>query len=860
MKTFLYRAKGADGLEVRGSLKAIDEDDARATLEVRGFRIRSMMEASAEGATPKKEPPKKDEDEKPGRALKVFSYEVIGSDKLAVRGTLKAEDLDEARAQLEGRGLRIRTLREAEAAPSEAPAAAPEAALSEILEATPDGAPREILVPAPEQEERETRPLKLFSYQAAGPDGFAVRGSIRAPDLESARAQLEAKQMRIRNLTGAQDGPLKKGSEKLFTYQALSSEGMEFWGSVKADDVDDARAVLEGRGLRVRMLNEMAVSPDFAEISPDEGAPTLPAGGIPIRPPMILLAPSEEKTVGRLSIRPPSPKIQSRPEPSPEESDRTVGRLVIRPPVVGKISIPAPVTFAPPSVSPPAAPVEASDATIGRMEIVKAPPPEETDRIVGRIEIGKTPPLLRAPSSVVSEEPSRAEILPPAAPPKKPEEKKKRQFAYEVAGSDGLTMRGLIWAEDRMGAEAILESRGMRVLSLIAAAEADTLGTRPQPEKQAPAAAVPSRASAPAKKKSLQGALPDQIGRLLPFTRELVVSYREMAAMYHSGISIIRSMGLLSKQASHPRLREAFAVCREHIEKGGSLSYSMAQHPQIFNTLYVRLVEAGESSGNLGKMLDRIAEHSEKAQETALSIRSALSYPLFVFLLCMGLLIVGPAFTLKGIFEFLADLHVPLPLATRILIGASDILRSPITPVVFVVLAGTLVFLGCHFWSKPYFRKSVQAWLLRLPAVGEAIGAAEAENFARTLSMLYESGIPLLKAMELTEKSSGNVVLQETIAAARERILKGCKIQDAFKGSKLFPPMISSLLAVGEKSGKVGSMLDFAGMMFRQKLDSALELVAASMQPIVLLIVGALVGFVVIATLSPLLKVMEGLM
>ncbi|MDQ7826458.1 MAG: type II secretion system F family protein [Candidatus Eremiobacteraeota bacterium] len=611
---------------------------------------------------------------------------------------------------------------------------------------------------------------------------------------------------------------------KTFSYVAKKEEGGEVRGSLKAHDLEEARISLEEKGFSIRKLIEVEGPPsqETAKIPPHHEGPResavsgadhheiehhpAKAQSAPQQPMKLRVsdAPAAQKTD---TPQPMKLRVSDAPAAQKTDTPQPMKLRVSDAPAARKEDTPQPLKL------------RVSDAPAAHYEVKKA---DTLGMHQERPAAPETFKFKEEPRPHQEEPHPYQEDIPPLTPPRKaathgyePEKHQRRGAHFEEV--------------------AHLHHREM---------------TRAHLEKEeAPEKAAP--------RGSQKGGF---LARHMPFSMELVACYRELAAMYGSGITIARGLNLLAVQAQHPLVYEALTSCRDIIEKGGSLSLAFSQNNRVFPPLYGRLLHAAENSGSLQEMLNRIAEHAEKSYKMQMNIRSALAYPIFVLILCLALLIIGPAFTLKGLFDFLKELDVSLPVSTQFLMLASEALRSPVTFIVIAILIFAAVIMGQRIWSSRDARKAIQAFLMRIPAVGDAIVSAEAENFALTLSLLYESGIPLLKAMEYTEKSSNSIILQETIAAARERLFSGCKLQDALKGSRFFPRMALVLLAAGEESGHISDMLRFAGTLFRTKLESALEMFAALMQPIVLLIVGILVGFVVISTMSPMLKVMEGLL
>jgi len=341
---------------------------------------------------------------------------------------------------------------------------------------------------------------------------------------------------------------------------------------------------------------------------------------------------------------------------------------------------------------------------------------------------------------------------------------------------------------------------------------------------------------------------------------ELIVCLRQLVALYQSGIPFGRALYVISQQATHPKLKEVFAECLRNVNSGWSLTNALSIYPGIFPELYIKLIEVGEKTGKLDIMLDKVAKHAEKTRERSMRLYSALTYPAFVIVLCMFFLIVGPAFIFKGILEFLTSLNVTLPLSTKLLILFSSIVRSPFF---FVLLIAGIIgaFIGLQvIWKNRKTKKLMQDLILAIPVLGRLYHTSEVATIARTLATIYESGMLLLPGIELTRRAVGIVSLQEALSSVYSQVSDGDTLTDAFNRSTLFPPVLLQFVNAGEQTGDLGRMLNWAAWLCEQEVEHSLEIVLEALQPLIILMVGLVVGFIVMATMAPMLKVVQGLM
>ena len=351
----------------------------------------------------------------------------------------------------------------------------------------------------------------------------------------------------------------------------------------------------------------------------------------------------------------------------------------------------------------------------------------------------------------------------------------------------------------------------------------------------------------------------DRISGFYSYSNELTVCWRELSALYKAGISLPRSFEIMVMQVTHPKLKKAFTECMTKLETGRSLSNAMASNSEIFPEIYIRMIDVGVKSGNLDRIMEDIARHSENKRDKEMKLRSALIYPIFIFAICLAFLIIGPAYMFNGILEFLRQLNVELPLATKFLISASSVIRSPFFPVILLTLVITAFLAVKYLWNDTKWRKIMQNYFLTLPGVGPLVKSAAVAQFSRTLAIVYDAGLPILQGIDLAGKSSNLITMQEAVKNARDRIAEGEILQTAIEKTGFFPPVTVQLLSAGEESGKIGDMLNRAAQICEENVDQVTEAAISVLQPIILLIIGVIVGFVVIATIAPMLNVIQNI-
>jgi len=334
----------------------------------------------------------------------------------------------------------------------------------------------------------------------------------------------------------------------------------------------------------------------------------------------------------------------------------------------------------------------------------------------------------------------------------------------------------------------------------------------------------------------------------------LMVFYRGVATLLGAGIPLTRALQLLAQQCEHTALRQALEDCNHQIDGGQRLSVAMARHPRVFAGVQVALVQVGEESGSLHQVMDRLAVYQEKSASLHAKLVGALAYPAFVCVACLVMLIVVPAFTFGGLFSFLEGLQVPIPWPTRLLMLVLKAVRSPLGLIPLALLCATP-----YLARRLYRRREVQRAVERIPGLGTALRTAALAQLARTLATLYGAGAPLVKALDLTAEGTHNLLLRDALAIAKAEVLGGEPLHRALARSGYFPPLLVHVVAAGETVGQVAPMLEKAANLADESVDQALLTAVAALQPLILGLVGLLTGFMVLAMMTPLIRVAQSL-
>lgn len=336
---------------------------------------------------------------------------------------------------------------------------------------------------------------------------------------------------------------------------------------------------------------------------------------------------------------------------------------------------------------------------------------------------------------------------------------------------------------------------------------------------------------------------------------EIVIFSRQLATMVDSGIPLVQAMDILSDQIDDPSFKNIVATVRDDIETGSSLSDALSKHPNVFSPLYINMVKAGESSGALDDILDRLASYLEKTNALQRKVKSSLIYPavvvsMAILITLVMLLKVIPTF--KGIFGMLGG---TLPLPTRILIFISDTLRDMFLYV--AVAFSTFIFLIKKSLKTVKGRAIFDRMILRLPILGTLFRKVAVAKFTRTLATLVKSGVPILVSLEIVGRTAGNSVIEKALEDVRTSIKEGENIADPLAKSGVFPPMVVRMVSVGEQTGELEKMLGKIADFYDDQVDAAVSGLTSLIEPLIIGFLGIVIGGIVIAMFLPVFKMTE---
>jgi len=398
-------------------------------------------------------------------------------------------------------------------------------------------------------------------------------------------------------------------------------------------------------------------------------------------------------------------------------------------------------------------------------------------------------------------------------------------WAWEGTNADGDFKRGELDAEDKDGAQAKLRQMG--------------IGTVISVKK---------------KKKDLELNIPGLTDGV-PI-KSLVVFTRQMATMIDAGLPLLQCLDLIGNQEPHPQLRKTILGVKASVEGGTSFSEALQKYPNVFEPLYINLIQAGEMGGILDTIMNKLAEYIEKASETQAKVKGAMKYPLTVLIIALS---ITAGLLWKVVPTFAATFRSmgrkELPAITEMLVKISDNFVAAM-PAVGAIIGVLIVLYRMAMKTKngPYFRD----WILfNMPVLGNVIRKSAVARFTRTLGTLITAGVPILDALAVVGKTSGNLVVERALDYTRARIMEGKNVTQPLLETKIFPVMVVQMIAVGEATGAMDVMLSKISDFYDDEVDEAIEGMTAIMEPLMMVVLGGIIGTVMMGMYMPIFTMGE---
>jgi type IV pilus assembly protein PilC len=337
---------------------------------------------------------------------------------------------------------------------------------------------------------------------------------------------------------------------------------------------------------------------------------------------------------------------------------------------------------------------------------------------------------------------------------------------------------------------------------------------------------------------------------------DLTVMTRQLSVMVSSGMTLLRAFYVLEEQIEHPKLKETLSQVREDIEAGLTLSDALERHPKIFNPLYVAMVRAGETGGILEDTLNRIANQLEADDSLRRQVKSAMMYPAVVLSFALIVMVALIAFIVPVFVDVFKDFGGDLPAITKFTVALSNALTGQWY---LFIIGGVALVQGFQRWRKSSWgRPQWDRLRMKIPMkIGETVQKVALARWSRTFSALYGAGVPIMVAIEVTGKTSGNWLIERAMDDVVESVKAGGQIAAPLKESDVFPPMVSQMITVGEETGGLDTMLNKVADFYEDEVAAAVKAMTSILEPIMIVFVGAIVGFVVIAMYMPMFKVYD---
>src|SRR3989440_1013317 len=424
------------------------------------------------------------------------------------------------------------------------------------------------------------------------------------------------------------------------------------------------------------------------------------------------------------------------------------------------------------------------------------------------------------------------------------------KYNYVAMDSHGKETRGTLEVSSQNEAIGRVKEMGLFPTKIV---ELD----KEKPEKKA--GRGPMRPGAKKKKGGLgdiQIKIPGLSGKVK--SKVLTTFTRQLATLVDAGLPLLRGLRVLEKQEKNPTLKNIIAELALSIEGGSTFSEARPQRPKVFNRLYVNMVKAGELGGVLEVVLNRLSEFMEKAQKIKGKVIAAMFYPVAVLVVAVAILMVLmikviPSF--EQVFVGMGEGR-PLPAFTRLVLGISRAVKDNILMTMGIVAVVIVLFVlfkktkfGRHVWDK---------FKLKMPVIGPVVNKVAISRFTRTLGTLISSGVPILQALTIVKETAGNVIVSDAVSAVHESVKEGETITAPLEASGVFPPMVISMVDVGEQTGALPELLLKIAANYDQEVDNAVAAMTSLLEPIMIVCLGVIVGSIVIAMALPLIKLIEG--
>ena len=355
------------------------------------------------------------------------------------------------------------------------------------------------------------------------------------------------------------------------------------------------------------------------------------------------------------------------------------------------------------------------------------------------------------------------------------------------------------------------------------------------------------------KPKALDADILDVFARVK--SRDLVIFNNQLATMIGSGITLVTSLNILCQQVENKKLQEVLAMVRDDVESGVSFSSALEKHPKVFSVLFVNMINAGETGGALEEILRRLAVFAEQSDEIRSNVKTALTYPALIVIVTISVVL----FLVMGVFPSFEKLFISmdaeLPLPTQILLNLSHWLKAKWPFMLGGIVAVVLMFL--RYRKTKVGRYNIELLILKIPIFGTIIKKAGISRFARTLGTLINSGVPILQSLRIVETTVGNAAIAKIVSIVAENVNRGESMASPLRDNKIFPLMVGHMVSVGEESGTLDTILNKIADFYDSEVDSTVKRLSSIVEPIMLVFIGVIVGFIALSLFLPMFNLVN---
>ena len=332
---------------------------------------------------------------------------------------------------------------------------------------------------------------------------------------------------------------------------------------------------------------------------------------------------------------------------------------------------------------------------------------------------------------------------------------------------------------------------------------------------------------------------------------DITVFTRQLATMMKAGLPVMQAFDIVAKGHSNAAMTKLLMEVRNDIEQGTSMANAFRKHPKYFDAFYCNLVDAGEAGGVLESLLDKLAVYKEKTLAIKKKIKSALTYPIAVVVVAIVLVMIMMMFVLPEFKKVYDGMNAPMPALTQFMMGISDFMVAWGWLVIIIMIAAVAGFIQWHKRS-PDLQKRVDGMLLKMPIFGNIVEKGTIARWARTTATLFTAGVPLVEALDSVGGASGNIIYEEATRSIRNQVNQGTSLTTAMSSTDLFPNMVLQMTSIGEESGALDDMLNKAAEFYEEEVDNAVATLSSLMEPIIMVVLGSIIGVILVAMYLPL--------